>query len=122
MNIISASKTLDIRDRMAVYRITDPNSTLNMKELVPHESNVCTAWLHCEDTNPETGEMIEKVFIQTEDGVYATISPSFIRQFKDFMSGNADGEDLSEFRVIERKTKAGRTCILFSPLSVKEVG
>lgn len=122
MTILNASKFLDTKNRMAVYRITDPNTSANMRELVKEGPVECVAWLHAEDTDPKTGELVEKVYVSTDKGNFATISHSFIRQFKEFVQGNGDLYELTKFCVIEKETKNGRKCILFSPLDVKEVG
>lgn len=121
MTILNASKFLNINDRMAVYRITDPNTSSNMRELVKEGPVECIAWLHVEDTDPKTGELVEKVYVSTDKGNFATISSSFIRQFKNFIEGNGDMYELTKFCVIEKETKNGRKCILFSPLDVEEV-
>lgn len=123
MKVIKTSANFDPKDYLEVYIFTDRNKTHNMKELEGQKC-ICGKWLLAEDADIETGEVIEKLYMEVDGEVYATISKSFIRSFKELFC--AEGYDitdrtLDEFAVIEKATKAGRKCILFSPISFREI-
>lgn len=85
------------------------HQTRKMSELVGAPLKV-EAWINYTDTDFKTGELKEVVSICYDDTAYATISESFVREFKDIV--NIFGaDDLPELKIVEGKSKAGRTFI-----------
>lgn len=109
MNIKRASKELSAKE---MYNLTMNPTTRKMKDFVDSEVEIECFTVY-EDVNEKTGELQDILAIQTiSDGVVATNSPTFIRDF-DKMWGLFEqmGETVHAVNVITGTSKAGREFI-----------
>lgn len=117
----------DPKFKMKLYTLTNSNGSSNMNALAGKtEPLLCEEWALVNDTDFKTGEVVQKLFLKVDGQSYGTVSPSFIRTFIDFAETISSGEMENfgklkfSFNVIERVTKAGRTCLLFVAHDIEE--
>lgn len=105
MNVIKASTDLS---KSEIYKMTHDPKVKKIKE-AGGEVLTLKGFIHYTDVN-SNGDEVELLSINTEEGVYATNSKTFIAQFLDLMD-YSEKEDMPvhRFEVLEDKSKAGRT-------------
>lgn len=94
-------------DKKLAYKLS--HQTNKMSDLVGSPVKA-EAFIIYEDADIKTGEMKEVVSILVDGKAYATISSTFIREFKDLVNVFGD-EELPEIEVVSGKSKAGREFI-----------
>lgn len=105
MELKDSSKNVD---KKLAYKLS--HQTNKMLDLVG-SSVKPEAYIVYEDADIKTGEMKEVVSILVEGKPYATISPTFIREFKDIIETFKDEPELPLIEVVSGKSKAGRDFI-----------
>lgn len=101
MKLLNSSKNVD---KKMAYKLS--HQTRKMSELVGAPVNI-EAWVNYLDEDKKTGEEKEVVSVLVEGEAYATISESFIREFKDIVDVFEEDEAM-ELKVISGKTKNNR--------------
>ncbi len=113
MEIIKTSKEMTAKEKYAMTKNADISKMSTIK--AGTKVNV-KSWLLYEDVNQKTGEVQQILSIDTGKGVFATNSPTFVRDFFDMVDIFTDnGEDLDSFKMTGGTSKAGRafiTCAL----------
>lgn len=94
----------NIEDKKALYRMTHGESN-------KPSNNVGTvlevnSWAYVEDTNKKNGEAQRILYLDTDCGIFGTISPTFISAFMDITE--AFGDDFSHIEIVGGKSKNGR--------------
>lgn len=115
MNILNTSATIsrlpETEQRKAVYGLTHPATCKKIIDLAGRTIHV-DQWVIAEDVDGKTGELRNVYYLKTEGEIYASISPTFGRQFNDIVEIFGDVEDI---RIVTGKSKNGRefvTCEL----------
>lgn len=96
-------------DKKTKYRLMKSPESKKMSD-VAGQIITLESWIMYNSDDYATGEVHEVLAVQTTDGcIYATISSTFIREFKDIIE--IFGDDIDEIKVIARESKAGRKYI-----------
>ena len=99
-------------DQRSVYKMVKSAEVQKMIDAAGSELEV-VAYVIYDDMDNKTGETKEVVTIATADGeLFGTISPTFIREFKDIIN-YFDG-DAGNIKVISGTSKGGREFITCS--------
>lgn len=101
MNILKSSANLTKKE---AYKLS--HQTRRMSELAGSSVKV-ESWVNYTDTDIKSGAEKEVVSILVDGEAYATVSESFIREFKDIVAVFEEDEDI-EIKVISAKTKSNR--------------
>lgn len=104
MEILNKSNNIDKR---LSYKLS--NQTRRMSELVGAPLKI-EAWMLYADKDLKTEEEKEVVSLLVEGTAYATISSSFVREFKKIVD-IFGSDELPELEVISGRTKNGREFI-----------
>lgn len=104
MQIIKASKDLTNVD---VYKMTKGTGTTKVSDCAGLVFKAA-AYVIFEDVNRQTGQVMTIASIMTDEGkILVSNSPTFVEAFTDIV--NIFGEEMPELKIVEGKSKAGRT-------------
>lgn len=99
-------------DQRSIYKLVKSAEVHKMVDAAGSELEV-VKYVIFDDTDSKTGEVKEVLTIETEDGeMFGTISPTFIREFKDIVKF-FDGE-VGNIKVITGTSKGGREFVTCS--------
>lgn len=113
MTIIKTSKEMSAVEKYAMTKNAD---IAKMSDIKAGTKVNVKSWLLYEDVNQKTGERQQILSVDTGKGVYATNSPTFVRDFMDMVEiFSESGDVLNAFKMTGGTSKAGRafiTCAL----------
>ena len=94
----------NINDKKALYRLTHSDShkpANNVGTVLEVQS-----WAYVKDVNKKSGEEQNVLYLDTDSGVFGTISPTFVESFMDIVE--TFGEDFHHLEITGGKSKNGR--------------
>lgn len=96
-------------DKKTKYRLMKSPNSKKMSDADGKMLSI-NAWVMYSSEDFSTGEVHDVLSIMTNEGeIYATISSTFIKEFKDIIT--VFGDEIDQIEVISRESRAGRKYI-----------